>query len=66
MPYKPKRPCACPGCGRLAVVKLIRMNDPYSTLKSGDVGTVDSVDEDKGSTLWVVYGEDSCEIIEKN
>jgi len=47
-------------------VELISMNDPYSTLKPGDQGTVDFVDDtatvfvlwDNGSTLGVVYGED--------
>lgn len=47
-------------------VELISMNDPYSTLKSGDQGTVDFVDDtatvfvnwDNGSTLGVVFGED--------
>jgi len=53
-------------------VRLISMNDPYTNLKPGDTGTVDSVDGlgtihiswDKGSTLGVAYGEDLCEIIE--
>ena len=48
-------------------VELVKMNDPYSKLKPGDLGTVDFVDDtgtlfciwDKGSTLGVVYGEDS-------
>ena len=48
-------------------VELISMNDPYSTLKPGDQGTVDFVDDtatvfvlwDNGSTLGVVYGEDA-------
>lgn len=47
-------------------VELISMNDPYSTLKPGNQGTVDFVDDtatvfvvwDNGSTLGVVYGED--------
>ena len=47
-------------------VELISMNDPYSTLKPGDQGTVDFVDDtatvfvlwDNGSTLGVVFGED--------
>jgi hypothetical protein len=42
------------------------MNDPYSTLKPGDKGTVDFIDDtgtifcnwDSGSTLGIVYGED--------
>lgn len=47
-------------------VKLVRMDDPYSKLKPGDLGTVDFIDDtgtifciwDTGSTLGVVYGED--------
>ena len=47
-------------------VELVRMNDPYSKLKPGDLGTVDFVDDtgtlfciwDNGSTLGVVYGID--------
>ena len=47
-------------------VELVRMNDPYSKLKTGDKGTVDFVDDtgtifcswDNGSTLGVVFGED--------
>lgn len=47
-------------------VELISMNDPYSTLKPGDQGIVDFVDDTatvfviwaNGSTLGVVYGED--------
>ena len=50
-----------------ARVELVCMNDPYSKLKTGDQGTVDFVDDtgtifchwDNGSTLGVVYGEDS-------
>jgi hypothetical protein len=49
-------------------VSLVRMNDPYSTLKAGDKGTVIMVDDigtihvkwDNGSCLGVVFGEDSC------
>lgn len=48
-------------------VELISMNDPYSTLKPGDQGCVDFVDDtatvfvnwDNGSTLGVVFGEDA-------
>jgi hypothetical protein len=48
-------------------VELITMSDPYTTLRPGDQGTVDFVDDtatvfvfwDKGSTLGVVYGEDA-------
>lgn len=49
-------------------VQLVRMDDPYSTLEQGDKGTVSLVDDmgtihilwDKGSSLGVVYGVDSC------
>ena len=52
-------------------IKLIRMNDPYRNLKAGSIGTVTHVDDigtihvawDCGSTLGVVYGEDSCEVV---
>ena len=44
------------------------MDDPYTTLKSGDKGTVDYIDDigtihvnwDKGSSLGIIYGEDIC------
>lgn len=54
-------------------IKLIRMEDPYCRdLKPGMLGTVVHVDDigtihvawDCGSTLGVVYGEDSCTRIE--
>ena len=53
-------------------VRLIAMNDPYSRLKPGEIGTVDSVDDigtihvswDCGSCLGVTYSKDSCEIID--
>lgn len=49
-----------------ARVELVRMNDPYSKLKPGDLGTVDFVDDtgtlfctwDNGSILGVVYDID--------
>ena len=52
-------------------VKLICMNDPYRNLKAGSIGTVTHVEDigtihvawDCGSTLGVVYGEDSCEVV---
>ena len=52
-------------------VELVSMNDPYTTLKPGDKGTVDFVDDmgtifvswDNGSSLGVVYGEDRIRII---
>ncbi len=48
-------------------VELVSMDDPHTCLKPGDIGTVDSVDDigtvfciwDNGSTLGIVYGEDS-------
>ena len=55
-------------------VKLIRMNDPYCRdLKPGMMGTVTHVDDigtihvawDCGSSLGVVFGEDSCTRIDK-
>lgn len=53
-------------------VRLVCMEDPYSSLKPGDTGTVTGVDDigtihvswDCGSSLGVAYGEDSCEIIQ--
>ena len=47
-------------------VELVSMNDPYTTLKPGDRGTVVMVDSigtvfvdwDCGSGLGVAYGED--------
>lgn len=54
-------------------VKLISMNDPYCrALKPGMMGTVTHVDDigtihvvwDCGSTLGVVYGEDSCSLVD--
>ena len=54
-------------------VKLIRMNDPYSRdLRPGMLGTVTHVDDigtihvawDCGSSLGVVYGEDSCAVVD--
>ena len=53
-------------------IKLIRMEDPYCRdLKPGMLGTVVHVDDigtihvawDCGSTLGVVYGEDSYEVV---
>jgi hypothetical protein len=47
-------------------VELVSMGDPYTSLKPGDKGVVDSVDDtatvfvnwNNGSTLGAVYGED--------
>ena len=56
-----------------ARVELICMDDPYNKkLHPGSKGTVKSVDYmgtihirwDCGSSLGVVYGEDSCRVIE--
>ena len=56
-----------------ARVELICMDDPYNKkLHPGSRGTVKSVDDmgtnhvrwDCGSSLGVVYGEDSCRVIE--
>ena len=53
-------------------VELTRMNDPYRTdLVPGCKGTVRGVDDmgtihvrwDCGSSLGVVYGEDSCRMV---
>jgi hypothetical protein len=49
-----------------ARVELVSMNDPYTTLGSGDFGTVDFVDDaggvhidwDSGSSLAAIHGED--------
>jgi hypothetical protein len=48
-------------------IELVHMDDPYSKLKPGDQGSVSVIDDvgtifcnwDCGSTLGVVYGEDS-------
>lgn len=53
-------------------IELVKMIDPYSRLKPGDKGTCQFVDDagtlfvnwDSGSCLGIVYGEDSCRIIE--
>ena len=52
-------------------VELVSMNDPYTNLKPGDLGTVDFVDDigtifvswDNGSSLGIVYGEDAVKIL---
>lgn len=49
-------------------VELLHMDDPYRHIPAGTKGTVMVVDDtatihvrwDNGSTLGVVYGEDSC------
>jgi hypothetical protein len=52
-------------------VKLIQMNDPYTKLRPGEIGTVTEVDDigtihvswECGSSLGIAFGEDLCEII---
>ena len=52
-------------------VELVSIDDPYSKLKPGDLGTVEFVDDigtihtswDCGSGLGIVYGEDRIRII---
>jgi hypothetical protein len=54
-------------------VKLIRMEDPYTDLKSGDEGTIEGKDGlghllvkwDNGSSLSLIPGIDEFEILEK-
>lgn len=54
-------------------VELVKMDDPYNKkLVSGCQGTVRCVDDigtihvswDCGSSLGIVYGEDSCRVLE--
>lgn len=53
-------------------VELICMNDLYRNLEAGTLGTVTHVDDigtihvawDCGSTLGVIYGEDSCTVVD--
>ena len=53
-------------------VELVSMDDPYTTLKPGNRGTVDFVDDiatihvkwDCGSGLGVAYGVDKIRILE--
>lgn len=47
-------------------IELIKMDDPYSKLKPGDMGTVQFIDDigtifcrwDNGSSLGIVFNED--------
>ena len=57
-----------------ARVELVHMSDPFNTkLHPGCKGTVRAVDDigtihvdwDCGSSLGVVYGEDSCRVIKE-
>ena len=53
-----------------ARVVLVRMNDPYTKLRPGDLGTVDFIDDvgtlfcrwDNGSTIGAVFGEDEIRL----
>jgi hypothetical protein len=53
-------------------VKLISMSDPYTTLRPGDVGVIDFIDDagtahviwNNGSYLGVIFGEDRITIME--
>lgn len=52
-------------------IRLIRMDDPWTSLKPGDTGTVKMVDDagqihmkwDNGSELALIYGEDKFEVM---
>lgn len=54
-------------------VELQHMNDPYSKLQPGDLGTVTFIDDmgtifcswDRGSGLGVLYGIDSIRKVEQ-
>ena len=51
-------------------VVLVRMNDSYTKLRPGDLGTIDFIDDagtlfcrwDNGSTIGVVFGEDEIRL----
>ena len=51
-------------------VVLVHMNDTYTKLRPGDLGTVEFIDDagtlfcrwDNGSTLGVVFGEDEIRL----
>ena len=53
-------------------IELISTSDPYTTLKPGDRGTVDFVDDlgtihitwDNGSKLGLIPGEDHYKLLE--
>ena len=52
-------------------IELIRMEDPWSSLKPGDIGTVTMVDDagqihmkwDNGSSLALIPGEDQFKVV---
>ena len=51
-------------------VVLVRMNDLYTKLRPGDLGTIDFIDDagtlfcrwDNGSTIGAVFGEDEIRL----
>jgi hypothetical protein len=53
-------------------VALVRMNDPYTKLRPGDLGTVDFIDDagttfclwDNGSVLGIAYEEDAIRFLD--
>jgi len=53
-------------------IKLIHMDDPYTSLKPGDTGTINGIDDlgtlqmewDNGPTLGLIPGEDKFEKLE--
>ena len=54
-------------------IELIRMEDPWSSLKPGDMGTVMMVDDagqihmkwDSGSSLALIPGEDQFKVVKE-
>lgn len=59
-------------------IELVHMDDPYTTLKPGDLGTIESIDKvdlpprpfiqvwvkfDNGSHIALLYGEDKFNIL---
>jgi hypothetical protein len=54
-------------------VELVKMDDPYTKLRQGDLGTVNHVDDagtvfvkwDCGPGLGVVYGVDEIKIVKE-
>jgi len=54
-------------------IELIRMEDPWSSLKPGDMGTVTMVDDagqihmkwDSGSSLALIPGEDQFKVVKE-
>ena len=52
-------------------VELVSMNDPFTNLKPGNIGTIDFVDDigtvfvswENGSSLGVILGEDAIKIL---